>query len=105
MLLPDGGRHPWSVTHINTIALACALAAESEQTGQLVLSVADEPAVPFGETLKRELEADLCRELKPVTVPGWLLWAAAGCVEGWWKLTRRRGEPLLSRGAVAYVTQ
>ena len=92
------------MTHVDTIALACALAAEDPGPGQRVMSVADEPAAPFGETLRQLLEKDRDGRLRTIAIPGWTLSVAATLVEARWRLTRQRGEPVLTRDAVAYVT-
>ncbi len=108
LFLPDAGRHLWSVTDVRTLVAVTAAAVErglpASSTAHVTLSVADEPARPFGAVLKELLEADAGRRLRVVPIPGGLLRVAGAASEALWAALRLRGEPSVTREAVAYVT-
>jgi 2-alkyl-3-oxoalkanoate reductase len=97
--LPGGGRYPMSTTHISSLTTAVAAALERPGVSGPI-NVADAtPTTPA--QLLETLFAALGRKVRIVAVPTTMAWAAAGAVEGVWRLTGRADEPPITRYAIA----
>ncbi len=99
LLLPDGGRHPMSVTHVESLVDAVEAALGSPGVRGPV-NVAD--ATPHAPAeLLRALYAARSRTLRIASVPAGLADRAAVVAEAAWRLARRAGEPPVTRYAVS----
>ena len=102
LLLPEGGRHPLSTTHVSTL-VAAVRAALARPGVHGPLNVADAtPTIPR-ELVVRGLAA-LGRPVRIVTLPAPLALAVARVAEGLWRATGRGGEPPVTRYAVSAFT-
>lgn len=99
LLLPDGGRHLMSTTHISSLAAAVAAAIDHPATSGPV-NVADATPAPTAHLLRVLFEA-LGMPVGIVPIPTAVASATAGVTEALWRLARPREEPPLTRYAVA----
>lgn len=98
LLLPDGGRHRTSTTHISSLAQAVAASVERAWVAGPV-NVADATPTTAAQLL-RTLFAALGMSVRIVAVPSAIALAAAAAVEGIWRLAGRGQEPPVTRFAV-----
>lgn len=101
--LPAGGRHPMSTTHISTLATAVSAAIDQHHVRGPV-NVAESTPTTAARHLGA-LFAALEMSVRIVAVPSPVAWGAATAVEGLWRVTGRRGEPPLTRYAVAGLSR
>lgn len=99
LLLPDGGGHLMSATHISSL-IEAVVAAMERRVVSGPINVADATPTTAAELL-RILFASMGRALHIVPVPAPLSWAAAGAAEVAWRATGRTHEPPITRFAVA----
>ena len=97
----DGGRARTSTTHVQNLVHATRLALEKGGSGQ-VYFVTDGEIYDFKTFVTRLLAA---HGVTPPnrSLPGWLVRPLAAAVEGSWRLLRLRGQPPLTRHAVALL--
>jgi len=101
LVLPAGGRHPMSITHVDTLADA-VLAALDRPTVRGPLNVADATPVRACDLLEAAFGAlALPTTIVPLPLP--LAWTAAGIVERSYRLARRAGPPPLTGYAVSHL--
>lgn len=70
-----------------------------------VVNVAEEPPERVRDLFKRLLEADTGRRLRVVPIPIWILRVYAAVIETLWRLTRLKREPMVTRSAIAYISE
>ncbi len=102
LVLPDGGRHPMSTTHVESLLDAVEAAIRHSRVAGPV-NVAD--ATPHSAAeLIGVLFAARGQALRIVAVPGWLTDGLAVAVEAAWRLASAEREPPLTRYAVTQLT-
>lgn len=99
LLLPDGGRHPMSTTHISSLSTAVTAAIDHPYIAGPV-NVADATAAPTAHLLG-VLFGAFGMPVRIVPVPTAVATAAASLTETLWRIARLRNEPPLTRYAVA----
>ena len=99
LVLPEGGRRPLSATHVSAVVVAVVAALERSGVRGPV-NVAD-ASVTSAEALAGAVLTAMGRRVRIVGVPGGVAEVLAGGVEAAWRLTRRAGEPPVTRYAVA----
>lgn len=101
LLLPAGGRHVMSVTHVDSLADA-VLAGLRRPAVRGPMNVADATPVAPADMLLAVFDAlGLRTRIWSIPVPiGWLI---AGAAEGAWRVTRRPDAPPLTRYAVSHL--
>src|SRR4051794_32546841 len=97
--LPDGGRHPMSTTHVDSLAEVAEVALLRPSVRGPV-NVAD-ASLHTASALLTALLGTHGRPLRVVPVPDRLAWAGAALVERAWRVGRLRREPPLTRYAVS----
>jgi nucleoside-diphosphate-sugar epimerase len=101
LVLPDGGRHPMSTTHVESLLDAVEAALRHPAVAGPV-NVADATPRSAAELLEA-LFAARGRPLRIVPVPGRLTDVLARAVEAAWRHARVEREPPLTRYAVAQL--
>jgi nucleoside-diphosphate-sugar epimerase len=105
-LVPGGKRRrKWSMTPIDLLNEAARVSVERPPEGVRVLNVAEEPPERMQHLFRRLLEEDAGRRVRVITLPMWLMWVAGAVVEGWCRLFRVSKSPMVTRSAVAYVSE
>lgn len=101
LALPAGGRHPMSVTHVDSLADA-VLAALRHPEVRDPMNVADATPIVPAEMLLAAFEAlGLRTRIRSVPVP--IARLVADAVEGAWRVSRRPDAPPLTRYAVSHL--
>jgi nucleoside-diphosphate-sugar epimerase len=97
--LIDGGRYPIVASHLDNTVHGIALALERGRAGQGYY-LFDDGAIPIGEFLGQILAAHgLAAPTK--AIPRRAAWIAGSLMDAAWTITRRPGQPQLSRLMVA----
>jgi hypothetical protein len=126
VLLP-GGRLPWSMTPIGLLCDAVRASVERGVPGAqarpepsacgrlgnvaqgapsvLTLNVAEEPPERVRDLFLRLLSEEAGQPLRAIPFPAWPVRAYAWCVEAAWRVLRLKGEPIVTRSAVAYICE
>lgn len=104
--IPGGKRNrKWSMTPVGLLSEAIWASVERTPKGVRMLNVAEEPPERIGDLFKRLLEEDAGRRVRVISLPTWLLWVAGVVVEGWCRLFRVSKAPMVTRSAVAYLSE
>jgi len=102
LVLPDGGRHPMSTTHVESL-LDAVEAAVGHPAVAGPVNVADATPHSAAELLEALFVAR-GRDVRIVSIPGRLTGGLAHAVEAAWRLARIEQEPPFTRYAVAQLT-
>ena len=101
LVLPAGGRHPMSVTHVDTVADA-VLAALREPTIAGPVNVADAtPVTPAA--LLSEMFGAMGRPTRIRSVPPRVAWVVASAAERAWRVAGASRPPPVTRYAVSHL--
>jgi hypothetical protein len=70
-----------------------------------VINVAEEPPERVRDLFRRLLVEDAGRRLRVIPIPVWIMRAYAAAVEAVWRLLRLKRAPVITRSAVAYISE
>lgn len=102
LVLPDGGRHPTSTTHVESLVTAVGAALERREVRGPV-NVADATPHTPAELLVTVFAAR-GKSVRIVGVPGWLAEGAAMTLEVVHRTVRSRREPAMTRYAISALS-
>lgn len=105
-LIPGGkGNRKWSMTPVGLLSEAIRVSVERPPEAVRVLNVAEEPPERVKDLFRRLLEEDAGRRVRVIPLPTWLMWIGAIVVEGWCRLFHVSKAPMVTRSAVAYISE
>jgi nucleoside-diphosphate-sugar epimerase len=109
VLIP-GGRSRWSMTPVGLLCDVVREAVEGSASDVRgvdvrVVNVAEEPPERVRDLFRRLLEEDAGRRLHVIPIPVWTMRAYAAVVEAVWRVLRLKRAPLVTRSAVAYISE
>ena len=104
VILP-GGKKPWSMTPVGLLCEVARASVENPVPGVRVLNVAEEPPERVRDLFRRLLEEDAGRRLRGIPIPAWPVRGYAALVEATCRLLRLKREPVVTRSAVAYISE
>ncbi|MBN2176767.1 MAG: NAD-dependent epimerase/dehydratase family protein [Demequinaceae bacterium] len=106
VLLP-GGQCRWSMTPVGLLSevVRAAVGSMTRGSGVRVVNVAEEPPERVRDLFQRLLEEETGRPLRVVPIPIWIMRAYAAVVEAVWRLLRLKQAPLVTRSAIAYISE